>query len=261
MPPNRHLSVSQIKLLLGCARQWRYSYLDHLKTPPNVHLVVGVVWHAAIEHLLNTKIRDGVADPIEARFALDAAWDKEAGNPNIDWQRTTPGEARRLCDRLFDAYVKELAPLIVPVEVETPFSVAIPGARGWTLDGRIDAVADDGWLVDQKTAGKPYTAEQVDADPQALAYLWAWRELHGAEAPGVAFHVAVKGPAIVTQELVTRRTPAQLEWFVGLLGDLVRQVEAQALPPNSSYQWCRTCPPMWRDRCMPWRAQVLGVPA
>lgn len=247
-----HLSVSQIKMLLGCARQHYYAYALNLKTPPTVHLVVGVVWHAAIEHFLRARM-NGQSESVEAsRVALGAAWDEETAKEDIDWQRETPESARRLADRLFDAYVEELAPLITPVEVETPFSVPIPGCAGWTLDGRIDAVADDGWLVDQKTSSKVYTAEQVDADPQALAYLWAWRELHGTTPPGVAFHVAIKGSVVVTQEVVTRRTEAQLEWFVSLLQDLVRQVEAQALPPNEGYRWHRTCPALWRDRCQPW---------
>ena len=52
----RHLSVSQLRLLLGCARQWRLQYLDGLRPPPTVDLVVGVVWHAAIEHHLGERL-------------------------------------------------------------------------------------------------------------------------------------------------------------------------------------------------------------
>jgi hypothetical protein len=257
----RHLSVSQLRLLLGCARQWRLQYLEGLRPPPTVDLVVGVVWHAAIEDHLGRRLRGEPADPGASGAALAAAWAQEAARPGIDWRRQTPAGARRLTERLFAAYLHDLAPRVAPVAVEAPFSVPIPDAPGWTLDGRLDAVADDGWLIDQKTAGAPYTPEQVDADLQALAYLWAWRELHGAEAPGVAFHVAVKpspgaGPAgaVVTQELVTRRAPAQLDWFAGLLREAVRQVEAEALPPDPAYRWCHRCPAVWAARCMPWRA-------
>jgi hypothetical protein len=123
-------------------------------------------------------------DAAASRRALDRAWRAEAARPRIDWRRETPASARRLTDQLFDAYVRGLAPLLTPVAVEAPFSVPIPGAGGWTLDARIDAVADDGWLIDQKTAGRPYTDDQVDADLQATAYLWAWRERHGTPPPG-----------------------------------------------------------------------------
>jgi RecB family exonuclease len=251
----RHLSVSQLKLLLGCARQWRYQYVDGLRPPPSVDLVVGVVWHAAIEHYLGERVAGRQPDAEASRAVLARAWDEEAAEPKIDWRRETPQSARRLTDRLFDAYVRDLAPLLRPVAVEQAFSVPIPGAPGWTLDGRIDAVADDGWLVDQKTSGKPYTDEQVDADLQATAYLWAWRELHGTIPPGVAFHVAVKGTVVVTQEIVTRRTAQQVDWFAGLLRDAVQQVEGLGLPPDPGYQWHRFCPPLWRDRCMPWLAE------
>jgi RecB family exonuclease len=257
--PGRHLSVSQLRLLLGCARQWRLQYLDGLRPPPTVDLVVGVVWHAAIEDHLGRRLRGEPADRGASGAALAEAWAREAARPDVDWRGRTPGSARRLTERLFAAYLRDLAPLVAPVAVEAPFSVAIPGAPGWTLDGRIDAVADDGWLIDQKTAGAPYTPEQVDADLQALAYLWAWRERHGAEAPGMAFHVAVKpspadGGAVATQELVTRRTAAQLDWFAGLLREAVRQVEAEAFPPDPGYRWCHRCPAVWAARCMPWRA-------
>jgi len=246
-------------MLLGCARQWKYQYLDGLRQPSSVDLVVGIAWHAAVEEFLNAQMRTGVGDVREARFALDTAWSRETVKPNINWRRETPESARVLTEKLLDAYVRELAPLIVPVAVEAPFSVPIPGASGWTLDGRIDAVADDGWLIDQKTSGKPYTAEQVDADVQATAYLWAWRELHGSTPPGVAFHVALKpqwngSTEVMTQEIVTRRTEQQVDWFAGLLREAVKQVEAKAMMPNPGYQWCKTCPALWRDRCMPWRA-------
>jgi hypothetical protein len=263
--PGRHLSVSQLRLLLGCARQWRLQYLEGLRPPPTVDLVVGVVWHAAIEDHLGRRLRGERADPEASGAALAAAWAREAARQGIDWRGRTPERARRLTERLFAAYLRDLAPLVAPVAVEAPFSVAVPGAPGWTLDGRIDAVADDGWLIDQKTAGAPYTPEQVDADLQALAYLWAWRELHAAPAPGVAFHVAVKpspwdGGAVATQELVTRRTGAQLDWFAGLLREAVRQVEAEALPPDPGYRWCPRCPAVWAARCMPWRAPGALTP-
>jgi hypothetical protein len=256
--PGRHLSASSLKLLLGCSRQFAFQYLDGLRPPPTVDLVVGVVWHAAIEHYLGGRMAGRPADAGASREVLAQTWAKEAAGPNVDWRRETPESARRLTGRLFDAYVKELAPLLRPVAVEAPFSVPIPGVPGWTLDGRIDAVADDGWLVDQKTSGRPYTEEQVDADLQATAYLWAWRELHGTAPPGVAFHVAVKGAVVATQEIVTRRTPAQVDWFAGLLADAVRQVESLGLPPDPGFRWCRFCPPVWRDRCMPWRAERSG---
>jgi hypothetical protein len=74
----------------------------------------------------------------------------------------------------------------------------------------------------------------------------------------VAFHVAVKPVAgegaVLTQELVTRRTAAQLDWFAGLPREAVRQVEAAALPPDPGYRWCPRCPAIWAARCMPWRA-------
>ena len=163
----RHLSVSQLRLLLGCARQWKLQYLEGLRPPPTVDLVVGVVWHAAIEDHLGRRLRSEPPDPPASAAALAAAWALEAARPGIDWRRQTPDGARRLTERLFAAWLRDLAPLVMPVAVEAPFSVPIPGAPGWTLDGRIDTVADDGWLIDQKTAGAPYTPEQVDADLQA----------------------------------------------------------------------------------------------
>ena len=60
---------------------------------------------------------------------------------------------------------------------------------------------------------------------------------------------------MATQEIVTRRTPAQVDWFAGLLREAVRQVEAEALPPDPGYRWCPRCPAVWAARCMPWRAE------
>src|SRR6476659_3344919 len=120
--PSRHLSVSQLKLLLGCARQWRFQYVDGLRPPPSVDLVVGVVWHAAIEHYLGARLAGRPGDAAASRRVLDRAWQTEAARPRIDWRRETPASARRLTDRLFDAYVRDLAPLLTPVAVEQAFS-------------------------------------------------------------------------------------------------------------------------------------------
>src|SRR5262245_54085014 len=114
----KHLSVSQLKLLLGCARHWRYPYLDGPRPPPTVDLVVGVVWHAAIEHYLGERLAGRPADVEASRRVLARAWAEEAGRPAVDWRRETPESARRLTGRLFDAYVRELAPLLRPVAVE-----------------------------------------------------------------------------------------------------------------------------------------------
>ena len=128
--PGRHLSVSQLRLLLGCARQWRLQYLEGLRPPPTVDLVVGVVWHTAIEHHLGERVAGRPGDVEASRRVLAQAWATETARPRIDWRRETPEGARRLTDRLFDAYVRDLAPLLTPVAVEQPFSVPIPGADG-----------------------------------------------------------------------------------------------------------------------------------
>ena len=66
--------------------------------------------------------------------------------------------------------------------------------------------------------------------------------------------VAIKGPVVATQEVVTRRTAQQVDWFGGLLREAVTQVEGLGLPPDPEYRWCPRCPAVWAARCMPWRA-------
>jgi hypothetical protein len=286
-----HLSASQLVLLLGCPRQWRYAYVEGIKQPRTADLVVGVVVHAGVEAWQATRTPGveprarGDPDLLAVRRALRETWRWETGpllppepperpeprprepGDTIDWKGLPEVEAKRLIWRLVVGYVgSEAARATRPAAVERVFSVPIPGCPEWTLDGRYDLVELDGTIRDLKTAkGLTFwTAEAAgfagEKGLQATCYAWARREETGEIPPAVAFDVVVKprrpGDPVRVETVETTRTAAELDWFGRVqLPALVRQVEADALGPNPLYKWCGWCPAAWRRRCMPWRAE------
>ena len=77
-----HLSVSQLSTLQKCGEMYRWRYIEGIKSPPGVALVIGKGTHAAIEQDLGNKMTWGelLPDDSIADYASDAtktAWDSD----------------------------------------------------------------------------------------------------------------------------------------------------------------------------------------
>ena len=88
------------------ARWWGQGSTIEPRPGGAVHIPVEEAMRLYVERMA------GRPDAAEtSRRALDRAWQKEAARPRIDWRRETPASARRLTDRLFDAYA-DLLPVL-----------------------------------------------------------------------------------------------------------------------------------------------------
>ena len=282
--PN-HLSVSQLKKLIGgCAKQWEFEKVMGLAERPSNALVEGVCFHVGVETVqMARKERFGWTREQEEEKAISAlrgAWaqylsEVPGGAKGIEWRKgSNPEISYALTERLTQAYLRNTpitggSPLVDQehfVAVEDPFEVAVPGIPNWTIMGRMDGRSIDGWIIDNKTAGKAYAQNTMDADIQAYVYLWAWFKKTGEIAPGMKYHVVIKPRfpegafpptglgSYRTASYATTRTYEQLMWFEDVLRDAVLMVEMASLPRNPAYIYCGTCP--WKKDCMPHAIQA-----
>lgn len=240
----QHLSHSQISLLLRCARQYYYRYIEKLQVPVGSALILGSSYHKALEVNFLAKVKDGQDLGIDVlQDAYDTEWNSRLSRDEIDWQGDSPGDIKDCGKQLLATYMQHAAPFVMPAEVERRFSVHLPELDGYTLDGIIDLITDAGVIVDHKTASRSKTQEDVDGDLQPYAYAAALFTDPALSVVDFEFHTAVKKKAPDIQRLSTKRTRADVDWYLGLVCESVRMIRAGIFPPNPcgwhcSPKWC-----------------------
>jgi RecB family exonuclease len=229
---SRHLSVSQLRLLLGCSKRWYFKYVLGLPEPPGLPLREGIAFHRMVELDLKsgkTTHPDDLA--FQAAQEVNARPEAYVGPP-VD-----PDVLRTWATLLKSSrHYQEVDPELVEYEFDIPF------APGWTLKGRMDAVAG-GIIWDFKTASSPWDVYKVRQDLQATAYLWAARKL-GLNVSAVRFLVLVKRGLYFQPPLEAVRTAGDFKVFEETLTQAVRQIELGIYWPNPEYAYCgrKLCP-------------------
>ena len=213
----KHLSNSQIEMLLHCSWKHKLKYLDGFKEPTTDHLVVGSAVHRAVETYRVRQLQ-GTLDAWlteEARdkaviAAADEEFDKlvreadESGMP-VEWTKGIhPDHARMLMHRLIETYFYKivesdipdtpkvpLAQLDQPESIEQEFFLPIPNIDGWAIKGRFDMRTNDA-LIDLKTASMRFSQRDMDKKTQPSFYLYAWSLMTGEIIPEFRYHVLIK---------------------------------------------------------------------
>lgn len=277
------LSITKIRKLLGCAMQYELSYGQGYWAPPRGNTVRGRAVDKGYEQFQLARMADD-PDPIKrGRVALEDTWEKETAK-EVDWEDEDPDQVRLDAVAMGAVAMEELAGP-VPYGVQLRFDVPIPRCPGWELVGYMDVLEADPEgpvVVDLKTSKNKWPEQKPDLDPQGGLYLWAarqgmgvrrsddprlWEHLQhireagdGAGAASCEFRVVMvpgKRRGVVTQTLTSTRGLEQIDyWYPEVfLPRLVKMLEDGNHAPNPEYMLCQTCPPIWRDRCMPWRAE------
>ena len=277
------LSITKIRKLLGCAKQFELSYGQGYWAPPRGNTVRGRAVDKGYEQFQLARMA-GDPDPFaRGRTALEDAWERETAR-EVDWEDADPDEVRLDAVAMGAVAMEDLAGP-VPYGVQLGFEVPIPACPGWELVGYLDVLEADPCgpvVVDLKTSKNKWAVYRPDLDPQGGLYLWAtrqgmgvkrgddprlWQHLQqireasdGAGEAQCEFRVVMvpgKRRGVVTQTLQSTRRLEEIDhWYPEVfLPRIVRMIEERSYAPNPEYMLCPKCPAIWRDLCMPWRAQ------
>jgi hypothetical protein len=242
-----HISHTQIAMLLRCGEEYRRTYVEGQPRPLAPALIVGQVYHKAIEFGFRARLTDGAElSPSEIRQVAQDAWAMAVAGQEICWDGESPETLCTQAANLAELYWSEVAPDISASEIEARFEVEVP-AVDVPLVGIIDLVDGD-TLVDHKTARRAWSKARADRDLQAASYLYARLQQTG-DLPGkFRFDVAVKGGKPRIQQLGTSRTERQLLRYEQLLQAAWGQIQAGIFVPNPTGWNCspRYCP-FWDD--------------
>lgn len=231
MPPlilgeRRHLSNSQVELLLECSWKHKLKYIDDIPEPSTEHLIVGAAVHRGVESYRIAQMEGRLSEWSEdvrndiVLKSMNDEFDKllyeaehgtgeDAETPRaatgMQWSAGMNADrSRQLAKQLLNAYFYKptesdnpdearlpLAAIDVPVSIEESFYVAIPKTDNWFAKGRFDMVTKNG-IVDLKTARQKYSQKEMDKKTQPSFYSLAWLAKTGEFLPDFRFHMLIK---------------------------------------------------------------------
>lgn len=250
-----HLSVTQISMIALCAKRYEFRYIEGIKSPPGVALVLGKGGHQAVEADLRAKMATGsllAAEDVAQRAAeaVRAEWEKEP--PDLSEEEREEGAAKVL-GRTVDSAVslaglhhREAAPEIQPTAVEAGFRLELDGFP-FDIIGFKD-VEEANRIRDTKFKGKSPPADAADKSMQLTLY--------HLESATRGLDVEVQLDCLVANQrpkyvpLRSRRTTEDHARLLRRVEIATRQIQSGIFPPTDPTSWA--CSPRWCgywDRC------------
>lgn len=213
------LSVSGLNMLTRCGEQYRFRYIEGIKSPPGWSLIVGRGTDETVNQDLLNKVNTGHLLPDEAipdlaRDAVTSAWDSEEVKLDDDLAEMGQDAAKAYavdtavtCSRL---HHHEAAPRISPTHIQRSWALDVKGVD-LQLAGVIDVQEGQSSVRDTKTSKKSPSADEADKNLQLTTYAYAVRQIDG-QAPAkvcLDYCVHTKTPKLV--QLESTRTAADYE--------------------------------------------------
>jgi hypothetical protein len=236
-------------MLARCGEQYRYRYVEGLRSPPGVALVIGKGTHAAIEEDLREKMALGELLPDEriADTAADAtrkAWDEEP--PILRDGDPDQGQAVDTAVALATVHHKVLAPGIEPIAVERGFLLELDGFP-YDLMGFVD-IEEKGRIRDTKTAAKSPSGTEADQSDQLTVYHLEAATRGEQKTVALDYLIKAKTPKVVTLE--STRGPEDHARLLRRVEAAAKVIESGAFAPTNPDNWW--CSQKWCgywDRC------------
>lgn len=237
----KYISPSQAAMWLRCQAQWKYRYVDGLKSPPSAALAFGKAFDNMSNAVYSLKMVTGeTANDTADLFA--AEWDKAKVQVEL-WEDEDPAKLLDQGTTLATLWRNDIAVTVQPVGVQVPANLIADD--GTQIHGIVDTVAQVGdnhkVVHELKTKAKSMSEADIQRSLQVPIY---------AEAVGtnqVQWDVAVKTKVPKTQVIQTTVTPRDVRGAVSQLVGARRQINASVqsgdfLPNRQnmmcSKRWC-----------------------
>lgn len=243
-----HLSYSSLSLYAECPAKWRFKYVQKITTKQSPALIFGSAVHDTIELLLMRRFEGWPMGNLVEAWAR--AWHQRSKGDSVDWSGDLPEELENMGAQLFGspdtkAAIESLRPALwgeLPA-IEQRITLSVPGVP-LPIIGYLDMLADDGVIVDFKTAARKWTHTQAQQETQPLFYLAALNQMGVDHTPGRFRHIIfTKGRQPSIQILETERSTDELLWLMRVIAGIWRAIEAEHFPmnPKACFAWGRPC--------------------
>lgn len=271
------VSKSSIESYLRCpAKFWRERFAPpelRRKEPTTGPLIIGRAVHTVLETLVHSARaarKTGIDNELTRARQLaniarkyDRAVTAEiAADSTGDWGRT--GLNGEYTGGLAALEALAAAALAQPISgEEVPFTVEL--APGMQLTGRIDAILDDGNLIDFKTQTANrfspwrWSLAKAREDFQAPMYALGMVYERGYLPRTFTFLVAEKAAGATVEPFTVALTPAHVAWARVTALTVARAIEREAFPMPGGHP-CKNCFLLNEGGCLPMKPTIGGTP-
>jgi hypothetical protein len=247
----KHISFSQLNMLLKCGEQFRRRYVQGEIIAPSGSMVRGRSCHKAEEKNFVQKMKSNIDLPTEeVKAFFSDEWEKD--KYQIQWTEEElsgdspskkEGEYKDVGVSLVEVYHTEIAPSTIPEAVEEKFTVQFDGGYP-NLTGIIDRIDEGGQVIDLKFVGRSPSEDDLQKDIQITAYDYGYRATR-KKKPFLLkkeYAVATKKPKTVIQQSEARDDET-INRFLRRLESAMTSIEKGNFLPASHGWW--GCSPKW----------------
>ena len=239
-------SASQLVAFSMCPRKYFLSYILQLDPEfRSTALILGTVVHAGVDWWFEERIA-GRTPTFEAldKIVESDVMAQTLDDKSIRWKESSPDALEADAKRFLRVYLTECGDLPVKA-VETAFTVPLVDPDtgvvvGRDLRGFFDLVLEDETVIEVKTSGKGWRADDLARHLQIGAYCYVANTLHAAPSP-VNVHVIVKLKGTPRVEKYTlERGDAETRWWLHAAAAIEGAIASGHFPPAPS-QLCNEC--------------------
>lgn len=242
------IDFSSVDTYLRCPEQWRRRYILGERKPPGIALIEGTSHHASMESDNKEKLHKGkqlkaakLTDIFVTRFREERKQSEEyhaAAKLKLEWAEETEDNIIARAKILHLQYADKYSKLVVPAEVEEPFSATMPEhfseKKPLRVHGQIDVLSST-VVYDYKTSAKAKSQQDLDNNLQLTLYSWAKKKSK------VAWIALVKTKEPYVQMIESVRTPGQWAWGLKVVARAVDGIRRGSFPLTNPGAF----PPPW----------------
>jgi len=234
---------STLNMFLRCGEQGQRRYLKNEIIPPGVAAARGTGVHRANEANLRQKISSGVDLPVsDLKDAARDGYIKALSNGVFLPRDELPAKNRLINEGLNETivltelYHDEVAPEIVPLDVERKFLIDV--GLELPLSGIID-IEQDNRVDDLKTSARTWPDTRIKSEIQPVFYSFAHQREIGVR-PEFHYHILIplkSGAKRQVQSMVA--TDADYKALFAKIEVVIQMLKTGLFPPaNPSSWWC-----------------------
>jgi putative RecB family exonuclease len=237
-------SHSRISTFENCPYKYKLQYID--KAEPEIENTIeafmGGIVHQALEDLYKRKkFKQRVSKESLIKFYRDT-WEKEYSEDiKVVKENLSADNYRKMGEKFLSDYYEKYTPFeqLTIIGLETQDRMTLPDGSQWHV--RIDKFACDDkgnyYVMDYKTNARMKDQEEADEDRQLAMYsFWVKDKFKDAKSVKLVWHMLA-----FNKEVVSERTPKQLEKLQEEVINIIKKIESAKDFPTNVTKLCDYC--------------------
>ncbi len=237
-------SHSRVSTFEQCPYKYKLQYIDKEKPEiqNTIEAFMGDIVHQSLEDLYKKKkFKQRVAKASLIKFYRDL-WEKEySEDVKVVKDHLTADNYKKMGEKFLSDYYDTYKPFeqLTILGLETQDRMTLPDGSQWHV--RIDKFACDNegnyYVMDYKTNSRMKGQEEADSDRQLAMYsFWVKDKFKDAKSVKLVWHMLA-----FNKEVVSERTPEQLEKLQQEVVDLIKEIEKAKEFPTNVTALCNYC--------------------